>query len=302
MLKTTVSGLISNSAICGSILQNASGKPAKFNPDIVLPANPTQQQIDNYRAANTLAKIAVGSLTVASAGATSGSLNIKSIGLLELMTGHRTTVTVNNISAIRVLAELDIAVSKSYAAGRDGVPAMVRLPIIVDLDPSQQFQILACSTVPQNQGSSSGSQQKAQEFSLPLSVLQQQVSPHTLTCSNIIQGPTGQGFNVSLSELKRYFEGVPVFCSSGYSGDGYKNIQVGCSRFCQAKRMNFGTSAECNPTSNSTACFCVKYSEPSHFIANSACKRYCKNVKQFSTGFINECDGTNEVAVCGCIP
>ena len=103
LLKIQIQGLLSDPKVCKLSLKNEALATAKFNPDAVLPANPTQSDINAFNLENSLAKIKLGDWIVAE-NLSVGYLNIKKIDLIELEKSLRTDLTINNTPAKRIVS------------------------------------------------------------------------------------------------------------------------------------------------------------------------------------------------------
>lgn len=163
VLKAQIQGLIGQDAICAKILKDASGSAAKFNPDVILPANPTQAQIDSYKKANTLAQIALGSLVLAKTGSGGSNYSVSSISLIELDKTLRTRGSFNGTSVTNVTSKLTLVLNKGGTPGTShGVLSTIDFPLFVAINnsnflvekcsggapgPADARQVLQCTTV-----------------------------------------------------------------------------------------------------------------------------------------------------------
>lgn len=144
LLKIQIQGLLSDPKVCKLALKNEALATAKFNPDAVLPANPTQSDINAFNLENSLAKIKLGDWIVAE-NLSVGYLNIKKIDLIELEKSLRTDLTINNTPAKRIVSALRVEAQ----VGQSGLTKTFSLPLYVitnNSNTSSKYQVMECNT------------------------------------------------------------------------------------------------------------------------------------------------------------
>ncbi len=147
-VKMQIHTLLSSSRTCPVAFQDLSGNRAKFDPSVLLPENPTAEQINSYLLANTLAQLKIGSLTLVKKGEKNGNFFVSSIQLTELDSSLRGDTLVNSIAARTLVASLDLSLVLGHSAEAAGLTRQIRLPILITTNNttgSQQNEILACS-------------------------------------------------------------------------------------------------------------------------------------------------------------
>jgi len=145
VLRAQVLTLLSaNSQTCIASLKDSAGQVAKFNPDVVLPPNPTPAQIANYRAVNSLSQIELAGLVIAKPGEKSGGLFVRDLILRELEASLRQNTTVAGVSARRFISVLDISLSLEADPTRPTLARGIRLPVILEAD-SATHALLSCA-------------------------------------------------------------------------------------------------------------------------------------------------------------
>lgn len=144
-LKAQVQALIMDPNLCKNILKDETGKLAKYNPTIPIPAdNALATTIKNYQTQNNLFQVAINEgFVLAKTGNPVGNLDIISTQLKEiepkLRSGDPQTKTNQYFS------ELTISTQMSVRRGSEaGLPLALRFPLYVRVD--QNWIITDCGT------------------------------------------------------------------------------------------------------------------------------------------------------------
>lgn len=144
VLRAQIQGILSENRTCRISLKDVLGQVAKFNPDVVLPTNPTPAQLDAYQKANTLGQIKIGSMVVAKIGETNGSLRVDSMGLQELDSSLRAPGTYNNTAITKIIAKLQVYTLSGGNQAVGNVSKVMEFPIQISTD-NNSHDIVNCS-------------------------------------------------------------------------------------------------------------------------------------------------------------
>lgn len=146
VLRSQILTLLSvNSQTCLASLRDSADKAPKFNPDAVLPENPTDEDRIKFREANnSLSQIKLGSLVVAKLGEKSGGVWVRELSLEELDKHLRLKTTVDGKEADKFISVLNISLSLDSDPNKPLLGRGIRLPVVLEAD-STTHELLSCA-------------------------------------------------------------------------------------------------------------------------------------------------------------
>ncbi|MCX6102785.1 MAG: hypothetical protein NT000_05915 [Proteobacteria bacterium] len=238
ILRAQIQGILGDVQVCGTTLKDSSGQVAKYNPDSVLPPNPTPAQRTTFDQENSLSKITLSSMVLSQDGAGSGSFVVMKHTLMEVNQALRTSVTVNGIAGKRIVGQLKIDLGRVTSGLAPTMTSSISFPLFMvvnDVSGANKFNLLQCSS----QSTSSNPPGGAQETLLP--------APRLVGYSSNGAGSSGTLFGVpnQHSKLHQWVK-VPTGLPAGTQ---FPKIKVLTSQGC----VFLSGKAQAKPAWNSSS-------------------------------------------------